>query len=181
MKEFKFLAIPYSFKQLFFFAILIGGVFFAIIYIVDVYKYFFYLWIGAVLWTIVCGLLIVRRVKISFSEEGDICIFMNGRLKYEGNIRNLEYARGTNINNNRGRGALTLNFSDKKLRFSIFEMTGPLISKDNQQVRLLKYMISTFKLKPEVYQDTFLNQICTYWNINYEGKTDNGEYNKTER
>lgn len=181
MKEFKFWAIPYSFKQLILFAILIWFVFFAIIYIVDVYKYFLYIWFGVFVWVFICGLLIVRRVRISFSEAADFCIFMNGHLKYEGNIRNLEYVRGTNISNNRGRGTLTFNFSDKKLRFSIFEMTGPLISKDNQQVRLLKYMISTFKLEPEVYQDSYLNQIYTYWNPEYEDKRGRPQYNSTER
>jgi len=181
MKEFKFWAIPYSVRQLLLIAFPFWVIFFTIIYFVDVEKHFFYIWLGLLIWVIPSYMLIVRRVRISFSETGDIRIFMNGRQKYEGSAELLEYVRGVNINNSRGRAALTMKFPDRKFRFSIFELTGIIAPKENQQVRLLKYMVSVFNLKPEIYQDTFMNQIYTYWNPGYKGDSSAQGYNKNER
>lgn len=127
------------------------------------------MWIGALLWVLLAFVLTVRHVKISFSEEGYIRICMNGRQKYEGNIERLEYVRGTNINTIRGRAAITMKFTDRKFRFSILELRGLPILKDSQQVLLLKYVVSAFKLIPELSQDSFFNRIYTYRNSGYKG------------
>lgn len=181
MEEFRFWAIPYSFKQLFLLAIPIWIVFFAVIYFIDAEKYFFYLWLAMLVWVLLSYTLIVKRVRISVSEEGDISVFMNGRKKYEGSPKQLEYVRSTNINGSRGRTSMTIKFSNKKFRFSIFEITGLIASRDNQQIRLLRYMVSTYNLKAELYQDNLLNRIYTYWNTEYESVSSIHDYNKNER
>ncbi|MFV0418502.1 MAG: hypothetical protein ACK5KT_07225 [Dysgonomonas sp.] len=181
MKEFKFWAIPYSFWQILVAFILMWFLLIAVISLIDMQQYLFYLGPTMLVWVVLCGLLFIRRVRISFSDKNDILVFMNGWQKYVGKIQELEYVRGANISNNRGRASLIMKFADKKLNFSILEVKNVLSLRDNQQVRLLKYMVSAFKLQSEVYQDTFLNQIYTYWNPEYEGKIASNEYNKKER
>lgn len=181
MEEFKFWAIPYSFKQLFLLAIPVWAIFFAVIYFVDVEKYFFYLWLGVLCWVLLSYVLIVKRVRINFLEDGYIRIFMNGRQKYEGNTKYLEYVRSTNINGARGRTSLTIKFSDKKFRFSIFEISGILSPQGNQQIRLLRYMVSTYNLQAELHEDKLLNKIYTYWNREYKKDLSQQQYNKDER
>lgn len=180
MEEFRFWAIPYSFKQLFLLAIPIWIVFFAVIYFIDAEKYFFYLWLGMLGWVLVSYALIVKRVRISFSEEGDVSVFMNGQKKYEGKGRQLEYVRSTNLNNSIGRTSMTIKFSGKKFRFSIFEISGIMTPRENQQIRLLRYMISTYNLRAELYQDNLLNRIYTYWNADYEGIPSTHDCNKNK-
>lgn len=77
MKEFKFWAITYTFKQMLLIAVPIWIIFIAIIFFIDMDKYFFYAWIGAFIWIVFCFLFIIKRVRITFSERKQISIYIS--------------------------------------------------------------------------------------------------------
>lgn len=180
MKEFKFWASPFSYKQLLLFAIpiwIIGALSF---FYIDMEKHFHYLFIFMIFWFVfIVPVFLIKRVKVILSED-NVQIYYYGRLKYSGNINTLEYIRGTDIDNGKGYTNVRFVFSDKQYVFTIMESNGAFAPPVSKQGQLLSEFVETYNLRKEFYKAVFMNNIYTYYNSSYNPSMTSG-YNRKEK
>lgn len=177
MKEFKFWALPYSLTQMFLIALPAGIVFLFLVFSIDKYTYFEYLFAGAFVWNIFFFLVFLKRVRISFSESGTIRLYINGKEKIVAEPQQFEYVRGIDINSTANQSTLHLVFNGKDFTFSLFETRGLITSK---QQELLRYMVTTYNLEKELYKKSLMETIYTYRNPSFKGISVTS-YNKNEK
>ena len=177
MKEFKFWAVPYSLTQMFLIAMPSGIVFLFLIFSIDTFKYFGYLFAGAFAWNIFFFLVFLKRVRISFSESGTIHLYVNGKEKMVAEPQHFEYVRGIDVNSTTNQSTLDFAFNGKDFTFSLFETRGV---KTTKQQELLRYMVTTYNLQKEFYKKTLMGSIYTYNNPAFKGVSVTN-YNKSEK
>lgn len=182
MKEFKFWAMPFSYKQLLLLGIPIWIILGSFMIFIDLERYFYHLFIFMIFWFIVIvPVFLLKRVKLVFSED-IIEIYYYGRLKHSTNIEGLECIIGTDIDKGKGATSLQFIFSDKRYTFIIMESSGAFSSHTSKQTEILKELAGKYNLEKIFYKDVFMDKAYMYTNPHYNPSlADRKHYNKSER
>lgn len=180
MKEFKFVAFTCPLERLLMFTIPLGIILLILCFTVDVFEYFWYIFIAIFICNISLYLIFLKYVRITFSPSNEICIYLNGKKKYIGNVNSLKYVKGANLTNDSAEGCLEIVFADRCFIFSIFEKRGLIADKISKHIELLRYMASVYELEEGASKTKFLKESIIYNNPTYTGISINEGYRKSE-
>ena len=184
MKEFKFWALPFSYKQLLLLAIPIWIIFLvAFFFIKDQFFYYFYYIFGfIIIFSIISIPITLKRVKVVLIND-EIQIFYYGRLKYSTTINNLEYIKGPDIISGSTCRQFIIVFNDRSYTFNGMNSSISLLSPKDTRVDFLIELMLRYDLKKEFYSEWLIDKTYLYTNPNYNpSPTLNTKgYNKSER